>query len=244
MKIKYILIALLGILTASLSSCGDDRELNDPDDMVVLNMKNVDNGKTPLGNTDIFLDADNNFNTSAYYFCDMGQVLSLGHIEIPDLLTITDKAAASPNEGYLAFPRENLYRFPSGHLAELISTDYYRFLVDSWIKESKKIVGAVVHFAQYFPEQYKLPAPGTAVGVINRSGGENECTFNLEQKNCEVVLDKACDSLLTCEVVTTKPLVARIYVNPYITAGENLVGRYKIYIRYKESYTTAYLYIK
>ncbi|MDY6258901.1 MAG: DUF5036 family protein, partial [Bacteroidales bacterium] len=89
-----VALALSGLVT--LAACGED-PLDNPDDMVTINMMDENHGKTRMGTTDIYIDSSHNFKTTDYYLCDFGPVIDLGHIEdgSPDLGTLTDQAAVS-----------------------------------------------------------------------------------------------------------------------------------------------------
>lgn len=240
-----VALALSGLVT--LAACGED-PLDNPDDMVTINMMDENHGKTRMGTTDIYIDSSHNFKTTDYYLCDFGPVIDLGHIEdgSPDLGTLTDQAAVSPDEGYLAFNRNDCMVFPSGHPAVAIGASYYRIWVDEWIKENKVAVGARVNFALYRPEQYKLPDWNEAAGTID--AGNTSITVevrNNKKRGCEAMLDTAARGVLTVTDITTnkKKCQFKISLTPIATPA-TATGRYMLYLRTGNSYTQTLVYVK
>ena len=215
-----VALALSGLVT--LAACGED-PLDNPDDMVTINMMDENHGKTRMGTTDIYIDSSHNFKTTDYYLCDFGPVIDLGHIEdgSPDLGTLTDQAAVSPDEGYLAFNCNDCMVFPSGHPAVAIGTSYYRLWVDEWIKENKVAVGARVNFALYRPEQYKLPDWNEAAGTIDAGNTSITVEVRDNKKKCQF----------------------KISLTPIATPA-TATGRYMLYLRTGNSYTQTLVYVK
>ncbi len=247
MKAGRLTLAVLAALGMMLSACGED-PLDNPDDMVTLNMMDEDHGRTCMGESDIYITRDHNFATSDYYLCDFGPVLDLGHIEedSPDLGTLTNQAAVAPDEGYLAFRRSDCQVFPSGHPAVAIGTSYYRIWIDEWIKENKVRVGAKVNFALFRPQDYELPTWGSDAGTIDASN--SELTIRLgdpKRRGCEAMLDSAASGRLTVatETISKRQYLIRVSLTPIATAA-SAAGRYTLYLRTGNSYTLTTVYVK
>ena len=149
LNFKHTLLASAAMCAAlMLCSCNEEDPFSLPYDMATQNMMDEDHGRTLLATTDVYIDRNHNFTTAENYICDYGQVLDLGHVEEadPDITTLTNQAAVQPDEGYLLMSRESVHRFPSGCVGIAINSTYRRIWVDSWIKDGKTNVGAVVNY--------------------------------------------------------------------------------------------------
>lgn len=239
MKQLYLLLLLLPLLTLA-TACGDDNPLDNPPDMATQNMMIESREKTLLGQTDIYITNNLNFKSADYYFADMGQVLDLGHIEEQesDLTTITGEVAISEYEGYMAIRRDHLHRFPSNKLGIFIGSSYYRIWVDSWLKDNKKKIGAMVNYALYLPKKFELPTPFGMAGLINASQGECTLTVDVPQKDCEFDIDAAAKRFMTFATDNQKHL-SRVTLS-LSAAVPAIAGRYELYVRCHNSYTTLY----
>ena len=246
MKNLLNICLLTALLSLSLTSCHDRDKYDVPDDMVTIKMMDEDNGKTVIGLTDIYMTRAHNLVTNDYYLVDMGQVLDLGHVEEnePDFVTLTDKAAVGEYEGYLAFLRTDLKRFPSGISGIALNAQYYRIWVDEFIEDGDKKVGATVCFAQFRPKQNNLPNWQAVAGVIDQTGGQTTVSFSVENKNVEPMLDETTEKMLTCTITNAgkKQTDFQVSINPYITSS--IAGTYPIYLRCGNSYTMAQIHIK
>ncbi len=244
MKRLYLLLLLLPLLTIT-AACGDDNPLDNPPDMATQNMMIESRDKTLLGQTDIYITDNLNFKSTDYYFADMGQVLDLGHIEEQesDLTTITGEVAISEYEGYMAIKRSNLHRFPSNKLGIFIGSSYYRIWIDSWLKDNKQKVGALVNYALYLPKKFELPTPFGMAGLINASQGERTLTVDVPQKDCEFDLCPEASRFATISVTTNQKRLSQATIT-LSQAIEPVPGRYELYIRFHNSYTTLYFEVK
>lgn len=241
MKRCFLLLVSLVLLT--LTACDDKDPYDVPDDMVTVNLYNEDHGRTPLGNTDIYLNRDNNLVTSDYWLCDMGQVLDLGHVEEneADFNTLTSMAAADNYEGFVAFLRTDCRTFGSGTTAVATNAHYYRIWCDEWIREKKKKVGIVTNFAQYTPKAHDLPKWGAVVATLHHTAGEQSVTFVLDQRKPEVELDPAADGVLTLTADGKHGNEVTVAVNSFAT--EVPTGRYAIYVRKDNAFAQVWLYV-
>lgn len=245
---RFNILFLFSLLL--LSGCGED-PLANPPDMVSINLMNEDNGKTLMGQTDIYMTRNNNLASSDYYLCDFGPALDLGHIEEqePSFNTLTDEVAVKPDEGYIAFLRTDARRFPSGKVAIAIGSSYYRILVDNWIKERKQIVGAVLNFALYRSNPFQLFKWGTILGAVDSTN--RELTVNLSNKSkkeCEAMLDTLALERLTVEKVKVKDshkVQFKVSLHPYLDVPLSTIsGPYNLYFRCGNSYTATRIYIR
>ena len=64
MKKKKTFTALCCLFALIICSCNNDDDLEMPADAITLNMMNEGNGKTVLGESDLYINAANNFYTS------------------------------------------------------------------------------------------------------------------------------------------------------------------------------------
>ena len=186
----------------------------------------------------MYIDRNHNFTTAENYICDYGQVLDLGHVEEadPDITTLTNQAAVQPDEGYLLMSRESVHRFPSGCVGIAINSTYRRIWVDSWIKDGKTNVGAVVNYAQYAPRTMSLPEWGSTTATMHATAGEQSTLSVVRHKDCEAEVAAESRQAISVEVAggTRNSTTLRLTVQPGAAAG-----RHTLYIRCKNSYTTA-----
>jgi len=230
-KQRYgIVTAMAAMVLLSLCAC-DDNPLENPYNMVTVNMHDEDNGRTLMGLTDIYITRDHNFySPSEYYICDFGAVLDLGHVEEqkPDLSTVTNVAAVQPDEGYLAFRRDQSMRFSSGKVAIASTASYYRMWVDEWIKKDKLAIGAVVNFATYLPSSDGLPEWGT----VAATGAPGETIVaEIPERDCEVMpADESWQVTTTSGKHSTTATIA--------IPSDATVGQYPLYVRHDNTYVT------
>jgi len=182
---KYLLSLFIFALMPVITSCGDDNDEPQPDadaitipeDAVYLNMMNESNGKSLLGNTDVYLSDSKNFVSPAESFIsnpDKDRFLDTFH----SVDQIFSQMAVTPDNIYQIFPRENIHRFPSGTNALKSASPYINAYIESWIKKGGKIIGAKVAFIESIefekietPSErtiYSSPIPNeTAINNIN-----------------------------------------------------------------------------
>lgn len=237
LKFRHSLLAAAA-MCAALCSCNDEDPFSLPYDMATQNMMDEDHGRTLLATTDVYIDRNHNFTTADNFICDYGQVLDLGHVEEadPDITTLTNQAAVQPDEGYLLMSRESVHRFPSGCVGIAINSTYRRMWVDSWIKDGKTNVGAVVNYAQYAPRTLSLPEWGSTIATINASAGEQSTLAVVRHKGCEAEVAAGSRAAISVEEAgsTRNSTTFRLTVQPGVATG-----RHTLYIRCKNSYTTA-----
>lgn len=144
-----------------------------------LNMLDVENGATRLGNSDIYINAANNFQTNECLIAEIGPSKGIGKVISPQVgNSLVYQAAVTPGNLYQAFKQEAVKQFPSGKFALALAGDYYQFHVESEIMKEEKRVGAVIRFALINPEADGLPAYDSTIGtVVNGSKMKSSMNF-------------------------------------------------------------------
>ncbi len=162
LKYSYILFLLC------LVSCSSD-DTDEFQDAVTLNVMNEVNGKTIIGNSDVFLNKNNNFQSESWYIAPAG---TLDKEIQPDLVSLIREAAAEPNHLYCLYDPESLMTFPSGKQAIFVGSAYYKLLVESNISSNESIQGAKVKYKSMIVSDNKLPAKNTMIGSMLNVGDE------------------------------------------------------------------------
>lgn len=182
---KNLLFQLLLIANVFLvASCSDDDDSVDLQNITTLNMLNEDNGRTWLGNSDIYITDENNFSTSSCLLVELGGASGIGKVVPPRVGDgLVRKAAVLPGYLYQAFDEETIKEFPSGKVAVMVGAAYYQFYVESAIMKdvsntgTSVNVGAVVKYASLYPDSQDLPEYGKTVAEISSSDNVVEMQF-------------------------------------------------------------------
>lgn len=182
---KNLLFQLLLIANVFLvTSCSDDDDSVDLQNITTLNMLNEDNGRTWLGNSDIYITDENNFSTSSCLLVELGGASGIGKVVPPKVGDgLVRKAAVLPGYLYQAFDEETIREFPSGTLAVIVGGAYYQFYVESEIMKdisntgTAVNVGAVVKYASVYPDPQDLPEYGKTVVDVTSSDNVVEMQF-------------------------------------------------------------------
>ena len=167
-----------------VTSCSDDDDSVDLQNITTLNMLNEDNGRTWLGNSDIYITDENNFSTSSCLLVELGGASGIGKVVPPKVGDgLVRKAAVLPGYLYQAFDEETIREFPSGALAVIVGAAYYQFYVESEIMKdisntgTAVNVGAVVKYASVYPDPQDLPEYGKTVVDVTSSDNVVEMQF-------------------------------------------------------------------
>lgn len=217
-------------------SCSNDDHHGDPVGTVSVNMMNEDNGKTELGNSDVYIDNANNFYGPYCLIASLGKK-SLGSISSPVLLGISNRVAVEQGNAYQIFKDAALREFPSGKIALNINADYYNVYVESQIIKDEEIAGAVVKFVLMDVPDNDLPVYNSNIGTLNHMDYENtEIIIELPVSDFERDLIIGNQNLIEHEKDGNK-LKVRL-VNFVVS---DVFG---FYIRIKDSYTYVYGEIK
>lgn len=160
-------VLCLVVMIACFSACSND-EPTEPSNTAELNMLNVDNGKTKLGKSDVYIDEANNFHSEGdWYLSDAGKVGNLGANGVFDASLLESQVRVIPGHLYYLIPKSIVRTFPSGKNAVLNGSKYYKLYVTSEIKNGNEVMGAVVRFAETILENKALYKSGTIVGTID-----------------------------------------------------------------------------
>lgn len=162
-----------GILLMSVSlitSCNKDDNYAEPMDVVTLNMNDEANGKTRLGQSDVYINKSNNFQTSLALIADLGSQRGIGTQIEPQLGTLATEVAVIPGHLYQIFPYNSVRTFPSGVSATKVGEPYYKTYVVSQLKNNDKVVGALVQYVLTYPDSKGLLKADTKIGTIQGYG--------------------------------------------------------------------------
>lgn len=182
---KNLLFGLLLVANVFLAtSCSGDDDSEDLQNITTLNMLNEGNGRTRLGNSDIYITGENNFSTSSCLLVELGEAGGIGKVVPPRLGDgLVRKAAVLPGYLYQAFDEDAVKVFPSGKAAVMAGAAYYLFYVGSAIMKdlpgtgSPANVGAVVKYASVYPDPQDLPGYGKTVLDVNSANNTVEMRF-------------------------------------------------------------------
>lgn len=191
MKTRLLLWTAMAALTLMTAACSKEDDFSDPEGTVTLNMFDEQNGKTLLGNSDVYINRSNNFVTSSCALMDLGKKGGLGAIAYPELKTLSKEMAVLPGHGYFVCKSGAVMTFDSGSCALPISTevDYYKMYVNSAIEREGTVVGAVVRYVLARPDTYGLPEFGSNVGKVGWNSVEGvPLTLTLSTDNFEYLL--------------------------------------------------------
>ena len=155
---KKYLLSILGIACLGLASCSDDKEYYEPampDNSIALNMMNQSNGKTMLGESDVYINDANNFTSAQCGISDLG---SRGSLDAnPNLTQVAREIAVTPGNYYQVFITDDI-REVAGQRAIPVDCTYYNFLTESWINDKDgNHTGAKVIYTECKPDT-DLPA--------------------------------------------------------------------------------------
>ena len=92
-------------------NCSDDDTPDDPADTITLNMLNEHNGKTYLGESNVYINEANNFITSKNFISDVGNGAGVGANILPSLTNLTHEVAVTPGHIYQIFNKKYTDRF-------------------------------------------------------------------------------------------------------------------------------------
>lgn len=173
MKMKDLFgILLLFLCVSGFAGCDDDEEGIDffPEGTSTLRMMNEENGKTVLGNSDMYITKEGNFKSEGFPLFDMGEKAGIGDIDMPNFVNMAAEVAVHPKHGYLLCDHYDVYTFGSQEKAIREDADVYRVYVDSWIQDKEgNEIGANVYFLLGKPnldEHGQIPAWDSLIGTL------------------------------------------------------------------------------
>lgn len=237
-KHKFIFISIALLLATTWVSCNkNDDDLTEPAGAVTINLMNEFNGKTVLGNSDVYIEKGSNFYGPNCMLAALGSQKGLTS-KTPLLDGLAPRIAVEPGNGFQVFLQSSVRMFPSGKLALNITGDYYNAYVLKNIEQNDSVVGATVKFALMKVPDYGLPAYNTEVGAINHYDFENrDLTIDLPSSDFEVEPVFAGTNYYTLEYKKEgKKLIVSLidFQNPKV---------FGFYIRINQTYTYVYGYI-
>lgn len=234
MKTKpFFGMLLLFLCTTALVSCNDDEK--DPADTQTLNMLNEQNGKTILGESDVYINKANNFKMSSSYISDAGNAAGLGVKIDLQLNNLSRETAVIPGHLYQVFDRYTIKDFPSGNRAVQIGTGYYQLYVVAPITSENVTTGAMVKYVLKYPETASLPEVEQVAGYLDNAGEEVEIELpqdaEYEFQKHDSSGEKGAFS------ISNDNRKLRIALDKYPNKYEGPYGDYKLYIRSGKVFT-------
>lgn len=197
---------LTGLLLCALcfTACSDDDGIDlFPEGTASLRMMNEDNGRTLLGNSDVYITREGNFASDASPLFDMGQCRGIGDIRLPDFVNMAPAVAVEPGHGYVVCNADYVRQFPSGTYAIAEYSDVYRVYVDTWIRDKEdNITGANVRFLLGKPANGMPAWDGTAgtIYFVRRADRIEPVRIDLPESDIEVEYLDGADEWLTHSV--------------------------------------------
>ena len=237
MKKNFLFQLLLAAFLLPAFSCSDDDSAPEINNATTLNMLDVENGATRLGNSDIYINAANNFQTNECLIAEIGPSKGIGKVISPQVgSSLVYQAAVTPGNLYQAFKQEAVKQFPSGKFALALAGDYYQFHVESEIMKEEKRVGAVIRFALINPEADGLPAYDSTIGTVV-NGSKNEIVYEFP-KGTEFQYDNSLEDIFN---ISTEGGV--LQVSMWVSWIDTR-GNYTIFARHNEVFTKVYIKVE
>lgn len=226
---KTIIFYIL-LVAMTFVSCSKDDDYSDPIGTIPVNMLNENNGRTILGNSDIYINEDNNFDGSSCVMNNLGRQKGVGSISSPVLSGLSNQIAVEEGNAYQVFTNASIREFPSGKLAINITADYYNVYVVSEIMNSDTVaVGFKVNYCLMDVPEYGLPEYNSEIGALE-NGIASELVINLSVSDFEYEIEEDYNELIE----------ARKDGNKLILSQEMSVFSdhdFGVYIRSSEGYT-------
>lgn len=230
----FLRMASAAVLIMSAVACGKE-DNSDPAGTISLNMMDEANGKTLLGNSDVYIDDSYNFYGPSCSISGLGKKNGLKNAS-PALDGTAPRVAVEQGKAYQIFLSAAIRKFPSGESALNITGDYYNVYAVSQIKQNDVVTGANVKFVLSDVPGYGLPEYNKNIGSFNHYDYPD---------GYEIILP------LPTSDFEVEPVFAssNYYTLEYEKSGKNLIIRlvdYKssdvfgFYIRIKGSYTSVY----
>lgn len=241
-KLNLFSTLLMSLSLIFITSCGKDDISDEPADTITLNMQNELNGKTILGESDVFINKSNNFRTSSCYITDAGQASGVGVKIRPLLKNLTQEVAVTPGHVYQIFDRAMLLDFPSGNRAVEKGVSYYQVYVVSPITNENSTTGATVKYFLTSSDEKGLPEVNHKLGDFQHTGETLEMTIPkgaecvMKERSYESVEDIFDVSTDNNKLLITLKETPNSYSGPY--------GTYTIYIRLGNVYTSVDMNVK
>ena len=139
---------------------------------------NEDNGRTILGNSDIYITNELNFRSDQFPIMDMGERKGISDIDMPNFINMAPEVAVLPGHGYVTCCADHVRTFGSQKKAIKEDADVYRIFVDSWIEDKEQAkTGANVYFLLGKPdESNQIPVWNSNIGTLTWNYETNTCS--------------------------------------------------------------------
>ncbi len=162
-----LLFPILFIFAALVTGCSDD-EPNEPTNFITINMMDSNNGRTILGESDVYINSADNFVSPRNCFiADLGRNGSLS--STPDPNQMSREVAVTPGHYYQILPADQISEV-AGKRAFRVGSQYYNARVESWITDKDNdIIGARVSYLECTPKPGILPEWSTNIDIRLRS---------------------------------------------------------------------------
>lgn len=229
-KIKFLPVLLFAISFLGVS-CSKESPM-EPSDAVTLNMLSESNGKTLLGNSDVYINKANNFCGSSFLIADLGAIGGLGTQVAPQLTTLVREVAVSQGHTYQIFDARMLRLFSSGVRATRVDASYYRMCVISPLKNEGQAVGSVVKYISRYPETHGLPDYQYVFGEVGYADDKVEISL---PSGAECEWDSYEDTIFHIHQDGNK-LNVILKSTPTSSSGE--IGGHQFHIRLGNVFTT------
>lgn len=231
MKKTILLPMLLAAVWLAGTSCSDDDAPHDPADAVALNMLDEENGKTLLGESDVYINNANNFHGSQSLIAEVGRSNGVGAASAPRLENLVREAAVTPGHLYQVFDARTIRDFPSGTRAVLADAGYYRLYVESALTGPNGVTGARIKYVLVYPDKRGLPDDGYLLGQVSHP---------LESVAYELPADAECfwyDSVPEVFDIAISNGTLQMSLKMTPTEFNGITGDYEIYIRRGDVFT-------
>ncbi len=235
-------IGTLFLCVLCTGSCSDDDPNPFPEGTSSLRMMNEDNGKVLLGNSDVYITGEGNFNSNSFPIFDRGQKQGISDIDLPDFVNMAPAVAVVPGHGYVICSPHDVRTFDSRKNAIREDANVYRVFVDSWIedKEGDK-AGANVYFLLGSPvqdEKSRMPAWGSCIGSLGWDFQEDkskELSLSFPSGDIEVsFFDSATAKDISYSIRNNTLTFCR-------THSSYRAENHEMFVRHKNVYTEVYI---
>ncbi|MDE6270460.1 MAG: DUF5036 family protein [Muribaculaceae bacterium] len=180
---KKILAPLFALSALLAVSCSNDDEPDIPNDAIALNLA-VDDSRSTVGGSDVYINSSLNFTTSQCGIADFGRKGGLNRN--PGLTQIAQEVAATPGNYYQVTLARDI-RTVAGARAYPLNASYYNVYVDSWIYDkSNDISGAKISYTECFPQTDRLPGWDEDIAVSLVSGPYSQTATYTFPKGCAI----------------------------------------------------------
>ena len=230
---------ICSLLAVAASSCEKaDKVERFPEGTSMIRMMNEENGKTKLGNSDLYITSSGNFRSERFPIMDCGATDGIGGIGLPDFMNMAPEVAVIPGHGYVVCSSDDVYAFPSRKWAIAENAQVYRFYADSWITDDKgNAVGANVYFLLGTPPgRGNMPKMNSSTEQLtweDRNNKSREISMELPSEDIEAQITSDDKNGILDYATRGRTLTFRLSHSP----ASYEVGNYKVRVRSGRVYT-------